>query len=78
MLNGRHDIVRVPRAALGVASTPSAAETRYLDVKQEWEQQRVLFFFFPSGLVLYWFTNTLRSILQQWRINTVVEREATA
>jgi YidC/Oxa1 family membrane protein insertase len=38
----------------------------------------VLFFFFPSGLVLYWLTNTLLSILQQWRINKVVEREATA
>jgi YidC/Oxa1 family membrane protein insertase len=37
-----------------------------------------LFFFFPSGLVLYWLTNTLLSILQQWRINKVVEREATA
>jgi YidC/Oxa1 family membrane protein insertase len=36
-----------------------------------------LFFFFPSGLVLYWLTNTLLSILQQWRINKVVEREAT-
>jgi YidC/Oxa1 family membrane protein insertase len=37
-----------------------------------------LFFFFPSGLVLYWLTNTLLSILQQWRINKVVEREAAA
>jgi YidC/Oxa1 family membrane protein insertase len=33
-----------------------------------------LFAFFPSGLVLYWFVNNLLSILQQWRINTVVER----
>ncbi len=30
------------------------------------------FAFFPSGLVLYWFTNTLLSIAQQWRINKVV------
>jgi len=34
-----------------------------------------LFAFFPAGLVLYWFVNNLLSILQQWRINTVVERE---
>ena len=34
------------------------------------------FAFFPSGLVLYWVTNTLLSIAQQWKINTVVEREA--
>ena len=34
------------------------------------------FAFFPAGLVLYWVTNTLLSIAQQWKINTVVEREA--
>jgi YidC/Oxa1 family membrane protein insertase len=34
------------------------------------------FAFFPSGLVLYWVTNTVLSIAQQWKINTVVEREA--
>jgi YidC/Oxa1 family membrane protein insertase len=34
-----------------------------------------MFAFFPSGLVLYWFVNNLVSILQQWRINKVVERE---
>jgi YidC/Oxa1 family membrane protein insertase len=26
------------------------------------------------GLVLYWLTNTLLTILQQWRINKVVEK----
>jgi YidC/Oxa1 family membrane protein insertase len=36
------------------------------------------FAFFPSGLVLYWITNTGLSILQQWRINKVVAREAAA
>ena len=30
----------------------------------------VMFFFFPSGLVLYWVTNNILSILQQWLINT--------
>jgi len=34
------------------------------------------FAFFPSGLVLYWVTNTLLSIAQQWKINKVVEKEA--
>ncbi|MEY8689447.1 MAG: membrane protein insertase YidC [Leptothrix sp. (in: b-proteobacteria)] len=29
----------------------------------------VMFFFFPAGLVLYWVTNTLLSIAQQWTIN---------
>jgi YidC/Oxa1 family membrane protein insertase len=28
-----------------------------------------MFAFFPSGLVLYWVTNTLLSIAQQWNIN---------
>ncbi|MCC5795113.1 MAG: membrane protein insertase YidC [Chromatiales bacterium] len=32
----------------------------------------VFFAFFPAGLVLYWLTNSLLSILQQWRINKVV------
>ena len=36
----------------------------------------VFFAFFPSGLVLYWVTNTILSIAQQWKINKVVEREA--
>jgi len=35
-----------------------------------------MFAFFPAGLVLYWVTNTVASIAQQWRINTLVEREA--
>jgi YidC/Oxa1 family membrane protein insertase len=33
------------------------------------------FAFFPSGLVLYWVTNTVLSIAQQWHINKVVGRE---
>ncbi len=36
------------------------------------------FAFFPSGLVLYWVTNTVLSIAQQWKINRVVEAEARA
>ena len=30
----------------------------------------VMFFFFPAGLVLYWITNNILSITQQWLINT--------
>jgi YidC/Oxa1 family membrane protein insertase len=29
----------------------------------------VMFFFFPAGLVLYWLTNNILSIAQQWYIN---------
>lgn len=29
----------------------------------------VMFFFFPSGLVLYWVVNNILSIAQQWQIN---------
>jgi YidC/Oxa1 family membrane protein insertase len=29
----------------------------------------VMFFFFPAGLVLYWITNNVLSIAQQWLIN---------
>jgi YidC/Oxa1 family membrane protein insertase len=38
----------------------------------------VFFAFFPSGLVLYWVTNTLLSIAQQWNVNRVVEAESKA
>jgi len=34
-----------------------------------------MFAFFPAGLVLYWVTNTVLSIAQQWNIN---RRIATA
>ncbi|MEP6968797.1 MAG: membrane protein insertase YidC, partial [Betaproteobacteria bacterium] len=30
----------------------------------------VMFFFFPAGLVMYWITNNVLSITQQWIINT--------
>lgn len=33
---------------------------------------------FPAGVVLYQLTNTSLSILQQWRINTIVARESAA
>jgi YidC/Oxa1 family membrane protein insertase len=33
----------------------------------------VTFAFFPAGLVLYWVTNTILTILQQWNINRRIE-----
>jgi YidC/Oxa1 family membrane protein insertase len=36
----------------------------------------VMFVFFPSGLVLYWLVNNVLAIAQQWRMNTVLAREA--
>ena len=35
----------------------------------------VMFFFFPSGLVLYYVLNNGLSILQQWRINKVIAKK---
>jgi len=32
----------------------------------------VMFYFFPSGLVLYWFINNVLSILQQWQITRMM------
>jgi YidC/Oxa1 family membrane protein insertase len=36
----------------------------------------VMFAFFPAGLVIYWLTNTLLGIAQQWRINKVVAADS--
>jgi YidC/Oxa1 family membrane protein insertase len=38
----------------------------------------IFFFFFPSGLVLYWVVQNLLSIAQQWHINRTIEGEAQA
>jgi YidC/Oxa1 family membrane protein insertase len=35
-----------------------------------------MFMWFPAGLVLYWLTNTVLSIAQQWKINRTVEADA--
>jgi YidC/Oxa1 family membrane protein insertase len=35
-----------------------------------------MFAFFPSGLVLYWVTNTVLSIAQQWNINRRIQARA--
>jgi len=38
----------------------------------------VLFLWFPAGLVLYWLTNGLLSILQQWHITRKIDAEYAA
>jgi YidC/Oxa1 family membrane protein insertase len=38
----------------------------------------IMFLFFPAGLVLYWLINNVLSILQQWRINKVIESASAA
>ncbi|MBK7251670.1 MAG: membrane protein insertase YidC [Gammaproteobacteria bacterium] len=38
----------------------------------------VMFAFFPAGLVLYWVTNTVLSIAQQWNINRRIETQRAA
>jgi YidC/Oxa1 family membrane protein insertase len=36
----------------------------------------VMFFFFPAGLVLYWLTNNILTLAQQWFVNKRIERQA--
>jgi YidC/Oxa1 family membrane protein insertase len=38
----------------------------------------VMFYFFPAGLVLYWFVNNILSILQQWQITRMMGGGKTA
>jgi YidC/Oxa1 family membrane protein insertase len=38
----------------------------------------VMFYFFASGLVLYWFVNNILSILQQWQITRMIGGEKTS
>ncbi len=35
----------------------------------------VMFFFFPAGLVLYWLTNNILSIAQQWLVTKRIEKQ---
>ena len=46
--NGRHEILRLPRAALGVPGAPAAPVTKFLDARVEWEQIRPLLFFWTT------------------------------
>ena len=38
----------------------------------------IFFFFFPAGLVLYWLVNNILSILQQWQIQRLFQRDKPA
>ncbi len=38
----------------------------------------IFFFFFPAGLVLYWLVNNILSILQQWQIQRLFDRDKPA
>jgi YidC/Oxa1 family membrane protein insertase len=38
----------------------------------------IFFFFFPAGLVLYWLVNNVLSILQQWQIQRMFNRDKPA
>lgn len=38
----------------------------------------IMFFFFPSGLVLYWLTNNILTIAQQWFITKQIAKKAAA
>ena len=38
----------------------------------------IMFFWFPAGLVLYWFVNNILSISQQWQITRMIEGAAKA
>src|SRR5256885_1460100 len=38
----------------------------------------IFFFFFPAGLVLYWLVNNILSILQQWQIQRMFNRDLPA
>ena len=35
----------------------------------------VMFFFFPAGLVLYWLSNNILTIAQQWYVNKTIEKQ---
>ncbi|MGD2166525.1 MAG: membrane protein insertase YidC [Gammaproteobacteria bacterium] len=37
----------------------------------------VMFAFFPAGLVIYWLTNTVLGIAQQWQVNRAVAAESS-
>ncbi|MBL4844635.1 MAG: S8 family serine peptidase [Planctomycetes bacterium] len=45
-MNGRHEILRIPRDALGAAASPAQGITKYVDVEVEWESQRVVLWLF--------------------------------
>lgn len=45
-MNGRHEILRIPRDALGVSPSPAAGVDKFVDIEVEWESQRVVLWMF--------------------------------
>jgi YidC/Oxa1 family membrane protein insertase len=63
-------LILTASSLLQVALNPKAADP--VQAKMMWIMPlafSVMFFVFPSGLVLYWLTNNILSIAQQWLIN---------
>ena len=64
-------LIMTATTLLQTALNPQATDP--LQQKMMWYMPlafSVMFFFFPAGLVLYWITNNVLSIAQQWVINT--------
>ena len=59
------------RGGVGIVriSGPKTPELAAVLVGELPAPRRATFAFFPAGLVLYWVTNTILSIAQQWNIN---------
>ncbi|HBP22032.1 MAG TPA: hypothetical protein DEA08_30140, partial [Planctomycetes bacterium] len=45
-MNGRHEILRLPRSALGVSPSPAAGVDKFVASSLEWEQERVVLWMF--------------------------------
>ena len=45
-MNGRHEILRLPRSALGVAPSPTVGVDKFVASSLEWEQERVVLWMF--------------------------------
>ncbi|MBI3726427.1 S8 family serine peptidase [bacterium] len=58
--NGRHEIVRFPRSAFGVADSPAESVTKYLDVSLSYTAHRSFFF----GLFTLTDTGTFHKVLK--------------
>ena len=62
-------VMKISLIALGVSDLSKSVafyrDKAGFDLQNQFES----FAFFPAGLVLYWVTNTILSIAQQWNIN---------
>jgi len=72
-------ILMTATSLLQVSLQPAPADP--MQAKMMWFMPlafSVMFFFFPSGLVLYWITNNVLSIAQQWNINRRISAAVAA